>query len=206
MADPSVPFPREYRPVAGGALAVVVFAWVMVIGSAVFTFGAWRFLGWAEDKSSGSGVLVATVMIGGLLVFAAAWGATGLCFLFWRGRVRWNAKLAVGPTWSGRRRPLSLNDVRNASDPVGRSAARVDRPRHPSFPVWLLSYIALVLVMASFWYVGRENDGTEFAWFAARLAVVHTVVAVVFAVSATAGVRTITLRQTDPAMYTGVQV
>ena len=185
---------------------MVGFAWVMAAGSAVFTFGAWRFLHWIEDKTSGSGTIVGTVLIGGLLVFAVAWGAMGLCFAFWRGRARWNAKLAVGPTWSERRRPLSLNDVWNASDPVRRSAARADRPRHPAFAVWLLSYLALVLVMASFWYVGRRTDGTEFAWFLARLAVVHTVVTVAFTVAATLGVRAITRRQTDPAMYTGAQV
>jgi hypothetical protein len=170
----------------------------------VFAFGAWAFLGWSEDKASGSGSTVATVMIGGLLVFAAAWIATGLCFAFWRGRARWNAKLAVGPDWSGRRRPLSLNDVWNASDPAQRSAARADRPRYPAFAVWFLSYLALILVMASYWYFGRGSSGTTFARFVAHLSVAHTAIATVFAVTTTLGVRAISRRQTDPSMYSGV--
>ena len=66
------------------------------------------------------------------------------------------------------------------------------------FAVWLLSYLALPLVMACFWHSSRSTGGTEFARLVADLAIVHTTVTVVFAIATTFGVRAITSRQAAP--------
>ncbi|MET1072959.1 MAG: hypothetical protein ABWY11_09980, partial [Umezawaea sp.] len=158
-------------------------------------------LQWMEDEDRGSGTAVVVVLVGGLLVFLVGFIGAVLCFYLWRRRARWNAKLAVGADWSGRRRALSLNDVWNASDPARRSEARADRPRNPLFVVWPLSYFALTLVVVAYWYFGRGLHGTEYARFLGHLAIAHVVAAVVLATTMGLGIRAITRRQTDPAMF-----
>ncbi|PRY42304.1 hypothetical protein [Umezawaea tangerina] len=199
MAFQDVRFPRGYRPVAGAARAMGVSAWVGVVGSLVFAVGAWDFRWWMEDEDHGSPTSVLVLLVGGLLVFLVGFIGAVVCFLLWRRRVRWNAKLVVGAEWSGRRRALSLNDVWNAGDPAQRSAARADRPRNPLFVVWPLSYFALTLVMVAYWYFGRGLHGAAYARFLSHLAVVHVAVALVLATTATLGVHAITRRQSEPA-------
>ncbi|MET1073077.1 MAG: hypothetical protein ABWY11_10575 [Umezawaea sp.] len=204
MAIPAVRFPYQYRPVAGTASVVIVFAWIAVVASAVYAVGSWNWARWMVSgppdlsDSDGPGWFAAVL---GLLFCRVAWFVMAIGFFVWFRRVQWNARLVVGQEWGRRRKALSMTEVWNASDPVQRSRAEADRPKNPAFAVWVLGYVVLQLANASVGYLDRQSTEETAMEFTAYPAAVHLVIAVVFAVVTTLSVRAITRRQTTPAFF-----
>ncbi|WNV89546.1 hypothetical protein [Umezawaea sp. Da 62-37] len=201
MAFQAVHFPREYRPVVGAARAVVAFAWIEVVGWAVCATGAWGLVRSWEAKAASPEPALAVLIVGGVVLLAAAF-ATLACSVFWRGRARWNAKLAVGAVWTKRRTaPWWMPDVLNASDPVRRSAAPADRPRNPVFALWSLGSCTKLLVFLALAHFGNDLSGIGYFRFLALAITTESALAVLTSAMATLGVRAITRGQTDPAMF-----
>ncbi len=183
---------------------VILFAWVAVVASAVYAVGSWTWARWmvsGSPDSSDSGDQGWYAEVLGLLFSRVAWFAMAICFVFWWRRVRWNAKLVVGQGWGRRRGSLSMNEVWNASDPAQRSTAAADRPKNPAFGVWLLGYAVLQLANALVGYLDRQSTQETAMECTAYPAVVHLVIAVVFAFVTTLSVRAITRRQTVPTFF-----
>ena len=205
MAHSRVRFPHEYRPVAGVGLAVVVSAWIAAVGAVVFAAGAWHLHGLVsadgEDALLDMGFVTALAMLGGPALFLLALMAMAGCFAGWRGRVRWNARLATGPGWSTRPAGWTLNDVWTASDPGLRHVAPVDRPTNATFYLWRLGVLAVVAAAGLNVRYGNGPTTTSAVRHTAYLAALQVLVTIFFAVLTTVAVRAITRRQTDPATF-----